>query len=175
MLVKDAMTRDVMVLTPKDSMDFALKSFAKRGVSGAPVVTGEKLVGMITEYDIIKAVDIHATKSKLASVPHFLAVLANAKNRDRSDELRRSVKAASDMKIGEFMTREPISISKDADILDAARLIDVHKINRLPVTEKGKLIGIVTRSDIIRAVAKMDADITAAAAGAKGKKAKKSK
>lgn len=170
MLVKDAMTRDVMVLTPRDTLDFALKAFARRGVSGAPVVSGDKLVGMITEYDIIKAVDIHATKSKLASVPHMLAVLAGAKTRDRSEELRRSVRAASDMKIGDFMTREPISISKDADILDAARLIDIHKVNRLPVSEKGRLIGIVTRSDIIRAVANLEASLLA---GARAKKSGK--
>lgn len=169
MLVKDAMRRDVVVFSPKDTLDFALKSFAKKGVSGAPVVSGDKLVGMISEYDIIKAVDIHATKSRLASVPHVLAIIAGAKSRDRSDELRRSVRASSDMKIGDFMTRDPVSISKDADILDAARLIDVHKINRLPVTEKGRLLGIVARSDIISAVARMEEEILAAG-GTKPKK-----
>jgi CBS domain-containing protein len=171
MFVRDAMNRDVVVFSPKDTLDFALKTFARKGVSGAPVVSADKLVGMISEYDIIKAVDIHATKSKLASVPHLLAVIAGAKNKDRSDELRKSVRAASDMKIGEFMTRDPISISKDADILEAARLIDVHKVNRLPVTEKGKLLGIVTRSDIIRAVARMEDELLAAQV--KSKKAHK--
>jgi CBS domain-containing protein len=165
MQVKDVMTRDVVIFTPRNTLDFALKAFAKKCISGAPVVSGEKLVGMVTEYDIIKVIDIHATKSGIASVPHFLAVLATSKSKDRSAELRKKMKSAADMKIEDFMTREPISISKDADIMEAARLIDVHKVNRLPVTEKGKLLGIVTRSDIIRAVSMFDAKL----ASVKGK------
>lgn len=165
MLVKDVMTRDVMIFTVKDTLKFALNAFAKKGVSGAPVVSGDKLVGMITEYDIIRVLDIHAPKVGLASVPHLLAVLASAKNKDRSEELRRKVRAAADMKIGEFMTRKPISVSRDTDIMEAARLIDMHKVNRLPVAEKGKLVGIVTRSDIIRAVAKIEATLVYGKAG----------
>ena len=157
MFVRDVMTRDVVIFNPKNTLDFALKTFARKGVSGAPVVSGDRLVGMITEYDIIRVLDIYAARSKLASVPHFLAVLAGAKSKDMSDELRRKAKLAGEMKIEDFMTREPITVNKDADVTEAARLIDVHKVNRLPVAEKGRLLGIVTRSDIIRAIASLGA------------------
>jgi len=54
------------------------------------------------------------------------------------------------------MTREPVIISKDADIMEAARLIDTYKVNRLPVVENGKVVGIVTRNDVIKAVARLE-------------------
>jgi CBS domain-containing protein len=179
LLVKDVMTRDVVVFSPQNTLDFALKAFAKKGVSGAPVVSGERLVGMVTEYDVIKVMDIHAAKSKLASIPHFLAIMAGTKNEEASERLRRSAKDAGSMMIEDFMTKDPVSVGKDTTMLDAARLIDVHKVNRLPVTEKGKLLGIITRSDIIRAVAGMDAQLSAGANAqskkGKPKRAKKAK
>ena len=53
----------------------------------------------------------------------------------------------------DIMTADPITISKSADLADAAELMAKHKISGLPVTDKGKLVGIITKSDIIRAVA----------------------
>jgi CBS domain-containing protein len=53
----------------------------------------------------------------------------------------------------DIMTADPVTISKDANLTDAAQLMTKHSFSGLPVTEKGKLVGIITKSDIIRAVA----------------------
>ena len=58
------------------------------------------------------------------------------------------------------MTREPVIIGPDADIMEAARIIDTYKVNRIPIIEKEKLKGIVTRNDIIKAVARLEFNIS---------------
>jgi CBS domain-containing protein len=54
---------------------------------------------------------------------------------------------------GDIMTTDPMTVSKSANLADAAKLMTKHKISGLPVTDKGKLVGIITKSDIIRAAA----------------------
>jgi CBS domain-containing protein len=54
---------------------------------------------------------------------------------------------------GDIMTADPMTVSKSANLADAAELMTKHKISGLPVTDKGKLVGIITKSDIIRAAA----------------------
>ncbi|MFH0956562.1 MAG: CBS domain-containing protein [Candidatus Aenigmatarchaeota archaeon] len=156
MHVKDMMTRDVMTLRPDDTLHTALKLFTGKGISGAPVTKNGKLVGIITELDVLKVIDICSPNVHFTSMPHFFLVLAGLRSKDRAAEVKKKVMDAEKLRIEDFMTREPVVIQGSADSLDAARMMDTYKVNRLPVVESGKLIGIVTRSDIIRAVARLE-------------------
>ncbi len=159
MKVKDIMTRHVVTFKPDDTMHRVLGVFTKKGISGAPVVENGKIVGLITELDIIKVLDIYMPRIHFTSVPHFFLVLAGLKSRSKTTELKKKIMAASKLRIENFMNREPVVIAKSADIMEASRLIDTYKVNRLPVVEDGRVVGILTRNDIIKAVAKLDGEL----------------
>jgi len=159
MKVKDIMTRDVITFQPDKTLHYALEIFTKKGISGAPVVEDGKLIGLITELDIIKVLDIYMPKIHFTSVPQFFLVLAGLKSKRKTTELKKKIMAASKLRVDDFMTKQPVVIDKKADIMEAARLIDTYKVNRLPVIEDEKVVGILTRNDIIRAVAKLDGEL----------------
>lgn len=159
MKVKDIMTKDVITFKPDDTLHKALMVFTKKRISGAPVVEGDELIGLITELDIIKVLDIYMPRIHFTSVPHFFLVLAGLKSKSKTTELKKKIMAASKLRVDSFMTKQPVIIGKDADIMEAARLIDTYKVNRIPVLYENKLVGILTRNDIIKAVARLDIDL----------------
>lgn len=156
MKVKNIMTRKLITFKPDDTLHKALETFMKRNISGAPVVNEGKLLGLITELDIIKVIDIYTPRVHFTSMPHFFLVLAGLKSRSKAAELKKKVMAASKLKVEDFMTKDPVTMESDADIMEAARIVDTYKVNRIPIVDKGRLMGIVTRNDIIKAVAKLD-------------------
>jgi CBS domain-containing protein len=159
MKVKDIMTRDVITFKPEDTLHKALEVFTQKGISGAPVIQKGRLVGMVTEVDVIKVLDIYTPKIHISSLPQFFLVLASLKSRKKTTALKNEVAAASKLEISDFMSRDVVTIGKNEHIMEVAKLLDTYKINRLPVVEKGKLIGIVTRSDLIKAVARLDGQL----------------
>ena len=159
MRVKDLMTRDVITFQPDATLHMALETFTNMNISGAPVVKNGKIIGLVTELDIIKVLDIYMPKIHFTSMPHFFLVLAGLKSRSKTAELKKKVMAASKISVEDFMTQQPVVIDKEADVMEAARLIDTYKVNRLPVVEHGKVVGILTRNDIIKAVARLDGEL----------------
>ena len=153
------MTKSVITFRPDDTLHQALETFTQKKISGAPVVDKGKLVGIITEVDIVKVLDIYTPKVHFTSMPQFFLVLAGLKSRKKETELKKEIMAASKLKISDFMTANPVIIGKNDDIMEVAKRLETYNVNRLPVVEKGRLIGIVTRNDLIRAVAKLDGDL----------------
>ncbi len=156
MKVKDIMTKKVITFQPEDTLHKALDVFTKKGISGAPVVKDGKFAGLITELDIIKVIDIYTPRVHFSSMPQFFLVLAGLKSRSRAAEMKKKIMAASRLKIEDFMTKDPVTIEENADIMEAARIIDTYKVNRIPVVENGKVKGIITRNDLIKSVARLD-------------------
>jgi CBS domain-containing protein len=157
MKLKNIMTRKVFVFSPEDTLHDALRLFAKKRIGGAPVVDKGRLVGLVTEFDIIRVLDIYTPKIHLTSAPHFLLVIAGLRGKRRLSKLEMEVKAAARLKVRDFMSRNPITMKPEADIMDAARFIDKYKINRIIVlNKKKKVTGIVTRNDIIKAITLID-------------------
>ncbi len=156
MKVKDIMTKNLIKFKPGQTLHDALEAFTNKNISGAPVVKDGKLLGLITELDVIKVIDIYTPKVHFTSMPHFFLVLAGLKSRKKATELKKKIVAASKLKIEDFMTAEPVTIEEGADIMEAARIIDTYKVNRIPVMHGDKLCGIITRNDIIKSVAKLE-------------------
>ena len=116
-----------------------------RGISGLPVVDSDgRLVGIITEADFV-ARQLAQTEAR----PRLLAAL-----------LRRPEPPQDTETVGEAMTESPITISADASITEAARLMVSEKVKRLPVVDlNGDLIGVISRADIMSAFARDDAGV----------------
>lgn len=130
-LVKDWMTRDVLTATPDTTLPEAHRMMADNQIRRLPVMENGRLVGIITRGDLRGAEASGATSLSTWEL-HYLI---------------------SKVKIDEIMTTEPVAISQDASISEAARVMLYNKISGLPVVNsQGKLVGIITESDIFRIV-----------------------
>ncbi len=154
MLVRDIMTRDILTAKPEDTLERVLDLFAKKRVSGCPVVSGKRVVGIITQTDILKLIDVHS-KIQSAESGLFPLILAAIKS-EQYDRLRDALKSVLGLRVKEFMSKAVVTVDADEDIYKAARLMNKNDVNRLPVLDKKKLVGIVAREDIIQALEELE-------------------
>ena len=150
MKVSDIMTKDVVACKPSDPIESVVKLMSEKDISGVPVVDGDKLVGIVTEADIMRILAV-PPKSGTLWLPSPLEIILEIPFKELV-QLRRLQKDYKDIGLNpveSIMKKDVISIAPDADITDAAELMVKHKINRLTVILNGKLVGIITRDDII--------------------------
>ena len=153
----DLMTRDVAVVHPETSLLEAVKLMAQRRISGMPVVDGEgKIVGIMSEGDLVRWHEGYTERQA-----HWLDMLADGFELapaflEGIQEQQRKVKSV--------MSPGVITVSDATPAREVASLMYAKNIKRVPVVRDGKLVGIVARSDLIRALAQK-LDEKSAAAG----------
>lgn len=144
MKARDIMTTHVVEIQEDMSLEEAARVLVTSNISGAPVVNAEgKLVGMLTEGDLIRT-------QKPLTRPMILTFLDAAiplNYQQYTDELH----ALTATKVSDLMTEEVFSLGPDSDESDVAQLMIEKQINRVPIVEKGFLLGIISRQDMIRA------------------------
>ena len=128
MLVQDVMQTKLHTVTPATTLPEALRLTSQRGVRHLPVLDGDRLVGILSDRDLKRAMASPATSLEVHELNYLL------------DRLR----------VEEIMTRTVITISRLAPIEEAAWLMVQEKIGALPVTDDGRLIGLVTETDVLR-------------------------
>ena len=157
MKVQDAMTLSVVTLRPSDSVHEAAGVLAETGVSGAPVVESGKVVGILSETDILRVVAPVSIDR-----PHSLFELLMERGHVVVPE-------GTGPLVGDVMTTNVHSIGPGATLWEAAERMQRADINRLPVVDhEGTLVGIVSRADIVRLVGRSDAAIRAGVLAAIG-------
>jgi len=151
-LARDIMTRDLAVVHPETTLLAAVKLMASRRISGLPVVNEQgALVGMMTERDVlglhegfsdrqVRWFDLLAEGFELA--PDFLRAV---------QEQHRKIKS--------LMSSNPITVTETTPAREIASLMHTHGIKRVPVIRDGKLVGIVSRADLVRALAQKLSEI----------------
>lgn len=148
MKVKDVMTRQVVTLSPEESIEEAAKKLRDNRISGAPVVEGGRIAGIVSEADLMKLFESEMSISLVLPSPLEIIELPVKMHR----QLREAARRLSVRKVKDIMTREVITIDEEASIEEAARTMAKYGINRLPVVREGKLAGIVTRADVLKAL-----------------------
>ena len=129
-------------LGPDETVEGAIKLFAESGISGAPVVDGGRLVGIVTEGDLIfRDADIKA--------PGFLDILGGLIPLGSWDEYRKEALKSAGVTVDEVMTRELITIPPDATLAEASTIMADKRVKILPVAEGDALRGVITRMDIL--------------------------
>jgi CBS domain-containing protein len=129
-------------LGPDETVEGAIKLFAESGVSGAPVVDGGRLVGIVTEGDLIfRDADIKA--------PGFLDILGGLIPLGSWDEYRKEALKSAGVTVDEVMTKELITISPDASLAEASTIMADKRVKILPVADDDILHGVITRMDIL--------------------------
>jgi CBS domain-containing protein len=139
MIVSQLMTTDVLSASPSMSLKEVAALLAASGVSGLPVVEDGEVVGVISEADIL------------------MKERGPAEHR-RFHRHHESPKTTATT-VAEAMTAPAVTISPRRHVDEVARLMTDRKINRLPVVDHGKLVGIVTRADLVRAFTRTDSEI----------------
>jgi CBS domain-containing protein len=148
MHVQELMTTPALSIGPEASLKDVATIFVERGISGLPVCDAEnRVIGVISEGDILYKEHDPRTGRKGGA----LAWLADG----RSTPL---VKSRAQL-VREAMTSPPITISAWSSVSEAARLMTERGVNRLPVLKDGELVGIVTRTDLVRAFTRSDEEI----------------
>lgn len=140
--VRTVMTEDVVSVTRDMSIHEAARLLSKHKITGMPVISEDnRVIGVISEADILSP---EGTKKENA-VNKLLRRLRGRRGTMRPDAER----------VEDAMNAPPITTLPDADIKEVAAVLDMHRIKRLPVVDHdGKLMGIISRGDIIRAVGK---------------------
>ena len=143
MQVKDIMQTRVTTVCPDDEVKAAAERMAARRVSGLPVVDDDgAVVGVITEGDFLNRAELGRASSR----SWWLDLIGAGET--AADFVRAHAKYVKDA-----MTRDPHTIAPNVSIASAAMALETHGVKRLPVVENGRLVGIVSRADILRALA----------------------
>jgi CBS domain-containing protein len=151
MRVQDVMTRSVISVRPDTPLREVARVLDEHRISGVPVVDeAGTLLGVVSEADFL--VEAQGGPAVVRRSP--IARLFGRDGDARSPGDRHFASTAS-----ELMTSPVITIGPDELIADAAALMTKERINRLPVVEEGKLVGIVTRADLVRSYVRTDAQL----------------
>lgn len=140
------MTRPVISVTPETTIVNAANTMLQKHVSGLPVVDAAgKLVGIISEGDFIRRSEIGTQRKR----GRFLKFILGP-GQQAADFVHEHGR-----KIAEIMTPEPLTIGEDTPLEEIVRLMEKNHVKRLPVTRGDKVVGIVSRSNLLQAVASL--------------------
>ncbi|MBY3186710.1 CBS domain-containing protein [Rhizobium sp. 25PS6] len=138
MQAKDIMTRDVVSISPQVGVRHAVAVMLQNGVSGLPVVDEEGRVrGMLTEGDLLLRREIRVSP-RTPRGPEMIS----------ETDLERYI-SSNGWSVADVMSPDVIVARPDSEISDIAESLQAHRIKRLPIVENGKLVGIVSRRDIL--------------------------
>ena len=154
MQARDVMTTGVTTIHPDATVREAAQLMLERRVSGLPVVDGkERLVGMVSEGDLMRRRELGSAAPRSWWLRFFAEEAAR-------DYLKTHGEAVRDV-----MTSPVVSVRRATPLHEVARLLEEHRIKRVPVVDGGRLVGIVSRADLVRRIATMPQRPTARTAG----------
>jgi len=141
------MTPDPITIGPDARVADAARIMTEKNIGSLPVVESGSLVGLVTEGDLI----MQDVKLEFPTYFHLLDsyIMYPPAHARFEGELKKAVAA----KVRDVMTFDPITIQADAAIEDVATVLSERGVSRLPVLESERLVGIVSKHDIVRAIA----------------------
>ena len=148
-LVEEIMDPEPETVTPETPVEDVVRTLRENELPGVPVVDGEGgLVGIVTEADLVlpdDQGDLH--------IPHYINLFGGTVFLEPLGRFEDRLRKAFASKASDMMTKDPDSVSPDTTVREAARLIHESGHNRLPVVKDGRLVGVVTRVDVLGALA----------------------
>lgn len=145
MQVQDVMTRKVVTVRPDTPAPEIARLLVDNRISGVPVVDeAGRVLGVVSEGDLIRRLESSDDGRRRS---WWLELLASPERR-AEDYVRAHGRTARDI-----MTDQVVTIDEQATLAEAARLLEEHHVKRLPVVRDGKLVGLVSRADLLRALA----------------------
>jgi CBS domain-containing protein len=144
MKAKDVMTSPVISVEPDASIWEAIRIMLQRRISGLPVIDKHgHLVGMVSEGDFLRRAETGTQRRR----PHWLECLMGPGR--LADEYTRS----HGRKIQDMMTSDPVTVTEDTSLDEVVRTMEKRRIKRLPVVRGKEVVGIVSRANLVHALA----------------------
>jgi CBS domain-containing protein len=150
--VKDIMTPDPVTVRVDSPIREAAGLLRKYHIGGLPVMDGDRVAGIVTETDIISLLDTGSLSSDLWLPSPLEVIEVPVREFINWEKTKRALTDIGDREVRRVMSTPAVTIDEESDIADAASLMLRERIARLPVIRNGKLIGIVTRADIVRGI-----------------------
>jgi CBS domain-containing protein len=146
--VADVMTRDPITANPETPLTEVIKTIAEKRISGLPVVdTAGQLVGVISETDLM-------WRETNVTPPAYIMLLDSVIYLENPGRYEKDLHKALGQTVKEVMSPNPVTITPEKQLSEAAKLMHDRSIHRLPVVDQaGQIVGILTRGDIVRAMA----------------------
>ena len=145
---KDIMTKDVLSVKPDTSIEELSSILVKNEISGVPVVDDSgALYGIVTENDLI-------SRNKRLHIPTVVSFLDAAIYLESSKKFEQEVKRLTATRVGDICSRKVVTIAEDTTVIDIATIMSEKKVDLLPVLRGGKVVGIVGKRDMVKAVAR---------------------
>jgi CBS domain-containing protein len=146
--VRDIMDPELVTVTPEDDIETLVRLLRRAELPGVPVVNdGGRCVGIVTEADLVisdEQGDLH--------LPHYIELFGGVVFLEPLRRFEERLRKAVGLTVGDIMTSELTTIEPDAGVNEAGRVIAESGHNRLPVIEHGRLVGVVTRVDVLEAL-----------------------
>jgi CBS domain-containing protein len=143
MKISEIMSRDVRTTTPEATLKESLELLAKERLNGLVVVEGDKVVGLVTKADIFRA--ILPTQADIAEDELYMKDLEFIEER---------IFKCLETRVGNIMGKPAITLAGNTPIVKAGTTMLLQKIKQIPVVDDGRLVGIITLSDILCALRK---------------------
>jgi CBS domain-containing protein len=145
MRAREVMTKSVFTVTPETTVRDVAKLLVRRKVSAVPVVDkAKRVIGIVSEGDLLR-------RRELGTAPRsswWLDLISDSRAQARDFRKTRATT------VGDVMARPVTSVEPDADLIAVADILDSRGVKRVPVVQAGKLVGIISRGDLVRALAK---------------------
>jgi CBS domain-containing protein len=144
MKAQDIMTTKVITVRPDTRVGEVAKLLYERHISAVPVTEKGKLVGIVSEADLLRRHEI-GTDCALRGEPWWLAIF-------RRDSSAGAYVRTHAVRVRDIMTREVVTANRETSLAGIADLLEKHRVKRVPVVDAGRVCGILSRSDLIRAL-----------------------
>lgn len=144
MQAKDVMTPHVVTVKPEDTVADVANALMEHGISAAPVVEGEEVVGIVSEGDLVRRAEI-GTSGRHRS--WWLQLFTS------DSSLAREYVKSHATRVRDVMEEKVITVAEDTPLNQIAATLERNRIKRVPVLKNGRLVGIVSRADIVQKLA----------------------
>ena len=145
---RDIMTKKVITVSPETLVNDLAKTLAGKNIGGVPVVDADgRLVGIVTQSDLVERV-------QELKLPPAINILDFHVYLQIPSHLFRKVEKMLGATVADIMSPKPLTVSPETPVPQIAALMAEQKVHTLPVLEQGKIVGIIGKMDLVRAVAR---------------------
>ena len=143
---RDIMTKEVLTVSPETSIADLSKTLENRQIGGVPVVDKEgRMVGVITESDLLE-------RARDLEMPPAINILDFHFYLQIPSHLLRKLEKMLGTSVGDCMTPDPVTVAPDTPVSQIAALMAKQKVHTIPVVKAGKIVGIIGKMDLVRAM-----------------------
>ena len=152
MIVKDIMTKNPKTIPADATVHAVVELFRKSRIRGAPVIKDHTLVGIVTEYDLLDFMEIHEFGGKLWLPAPFDFIEAVLDAKQEEYEIRKEFEKLRNATAETVMSTDVVTVTPTTHVSEVADLMTESNLTHVPVVEDEKLVGLVTRSDLIKSL-----------------------